>query len=79
MANSLLLLYKSLAGEEKKVSRNEWNDCPEVFKDDISAYVLVTCGQVSSDGKIQVEMTYEGDPAVISYLLTKARDSLDES
>lgn len=56
------------------------NDCDdsEAELDGVSAYVLVTCGHASPNGRIQVEMTYEGDPAVISYLLTKARDSLEE-
>ncbi|MEF9497398.1 MULTISPECIES: hypothetical protein [Chlamydia] len=61
------------------MSGNECDDSTGTFDEDVSAYVLVTCGHASSDGKMKVEMTYEGDPAVISYLLTKAQDSLEES
>lgn len=68
-----------LSGEEKEVSENEFDDNIGAFRKDVKAYVLVTCGHVSSDGKMKVEMTYEGDPALISYLLTKAQDSLEES
>ncbi|WP_201456258.1 hypothetical protein [Chlamydia sp. 17-3921] len=61
------------------MSENECSDDTETFDEKVSAYVLVTCGRASSDGKMQVEMTYEGDPAVISYLLMQAQDSLNES
>ncbi|WP_041468063.1 hypothetical protein [Chlamydia felis] len=61
------------------MSGNECDDSTGTFSEDVSAYVLVACGHASSDGKITVEMTYEGDPAVISYLLTKAQDSLGGS
>ncbi|QXE26889.1 hypothetical protein [Chlamydia buteonis] len=61
------------------MSGNERDDGAGTFDEDVSAYVLVTCAHASSDGKMKVEMTYEGDPAVISYLLTKAHDSLEES
>ncbi|ANH78797.1 hypothetical protein [Candidatus Chlamydia sanziniae] len=60
------------------MSENECDDHVKAFENEISAYVLVTCGRASSDGKMQVEMTYEGEPAVISYLLTKAQDFLNE-
>ncbi|EPP34555.1 hypothetical protein CP10139811_0469 [Chlamydia ibidis] len=62
------------------MSGNECSDSTGTFKEEsVSAYVLVTCGHASMDGTMEVEMTYEGDPAVISYLLTKAQDSLENS
>lgn len=61
------------------MSENEFDDSIGTFREEVKAYVLVTCGHVSADGKMKVEMTYEGDPALISYLLTKAQDSLEES
>ena len=65
--------------EKKQMSENEFDDNTGTFQEEVKAYVLVTCGHVSSDGRMKVEMTYEGDPALISYLLTKAQDSLEES
>ncbi|AGW39126.1 hypothetical protein CpecG_0021 [Chlamydia pecorum MC/MarsBar] len=65
--------------KEREVFENECNDNEESLDEEVSAYVLLTCGKASSDGKMQVEMTYEGDPAVISYLLMQAQDSLNES
>ncbi|AAF39109.1 hypothetical protein C6H88_01245 [Chlamydia muridarum str. Nigg] len=46
--------------------------------DDISAYVVLTCGQPSADGKMNVEMVYEGDRELVRFLLTKALASLDQ-
>lgn len=65
------LLKDFAVDESKRVTLSDELD------EKVAAYVLVTCGPSSEDGKIQVEMTYQGDPAVISYLLAKAKDSLD--
>jgi len=43
-----------------------------------AGYVLVTCKQPISDGRMQVEMTYEGDPVLAAYLLEGAQGYLDE-
>ena len=41
-------------------------------------YVLITCKPPEKSGGMQVEMTYEGDVALASYLLEGARGYLDE-
>lgn len=46
--------------------------------DDISAYVVLTCGQPSAEGKMNVEMVYEGNRELVSFLLTKALASLEQ-
>lgn len=43
-----------------------------------ACYVLITCDAPSADGKMHVEMTYEGDAAVASYLLQGAQTFIDE-
>ena len=43
-----------------------------------AGYVLVTCSEPVADGKMEVEMTYEGDPVLASYLLEGAQGYLDE-
>ena len=40
--------------------------------------ILITCGQPSLDGKMHVEMTYEGDPALASYMLARAQYFVDQ-
>jgi hypothetical protein len=41
-------------------------------------YVLITCGGPTDDGNMQVEMSYEGDAALASYLVYGAQAFFDE-
>lgn len=41
-------------------------------------YVLITCDAPSMDGELKVEMTYEGDASLASYLLHGAQDIIDD-
>lgn len=43
-----------------------------------SCYVLITCDESSEEGVMQVEMSFEGDPIVASYLLQGAQTMMDE-
>lgn len=43
-----------------------------------TCYVLVTCDNPSASGKMQVEMSYEGDPALAAYLLQGAQSYIEE-
>ena len=38
-----------------------------------ACYVLITCSEPSEDGKIEVEMTYEGDAVLAAYLIESAQ------
>ncbi|MGZ3633722.1 MAG: hypothetical protein ACXWM7_05535 [Parachlamydiaceae bacterium] len=40
-------------------------------------YVLLTCDGPKSNGQMQVEMSYEGDPVLASYLLQGAQTIID--
>jgi hypothetical protein len=42
-----------------------------------ACYVLITCDSATKDGKMQVEMSYEGDPTLAAYLLQGAQDFLE--
>jgi hypothetical protein len=44
----------------------------------LSCYVLITCGQLSEDGQMQVEMTYQGDAALAAYLIQGAQLFIDQ-
>jgi len=50
----------------------------EVLDQDDSCYVLITCGQPSEDGQMQVEMTYQGDATLASYLIQGAQCFIDQ-
>lgn len=54
----------SHVSEELKRLLSQTNDC----------YVLITCGKMSEDGKIQVEMSYEGDADLAAYLIESAQN-----
>ncbi len=42
-----------------------------------ACYVVITCDEPTEGGSMQVEMTYEGDPTLATYLLDTARDHID--
>lgn len=45
---------------------------------DYAGFVLITCKSPESNGQMQVEMSYEGDPVLAAYLLEGAQGYLDE-
>lgn len=42
-----------------------------------ACYVLITCSEPSEDGKMEVEMTYEGDAVLAAYLVESAQGQFD--
>lgn len=52
------------------------------FRDSLTkkhvCYVLITCDAPSDDGKMNVEMSYEGDASLAAYLLQGAQSFMDE-
>jgi hypothetical protein len=50
----------------------------KVIDKDPSCYVLITCGQPAEDGEMEVEMTYQGDKGLATFLLHQAKTVLDE-
>lgn len=49
----------------------------KLAKDHI-CYVLITCAESSDKGEMEVEMTYEGDTALASYLLQGAQNFIED-
>ena len=50
----------------------------EFLSQNNECYVLITCGRPSKDGKMNVEMTYEGDACLAAYLLESAQEIIDD-
>lgn len=48
-----------------------------MLKEDQACCIMITCGQPSADGKMSIEMTYEGDPILASYLLENAQGFIE--
>ncbi len=58
--------HKSTVEIKKALSEN--NTC----------YVLITCTEAAKDGKMQVEMSYSGDPVLAAYLVESAQNIIDK-
>lgn len=43
-----------------------------------ACYVLITCDEPSSDGQMQVKMSYEGDATLAAYMLHGAQLHFEE-
>jgi hypothetical protein len=43
-------------------------------KEDLACFILITCKEPSLEGKMQVEMSYEGDSSLASYLIDNAQE-----
>ena len=43
-----------------------------------ACYVLITCGAPSDDGKMNVQMFYEGDEVLASFLVDNAQQVFDD-
>ena len=54
-------------------------DIKEQLSQRYACYVLVTCDPPSEDGGMNVEMCYEGDPALAAYLLQGAQSYIEEN
>lgn len=52
-------------------------DVKQALGENNACYVLITCGTPSKDGKMQVEMSYEGDPLLAAYLVESAQNIID--
>lgn len=61
-------MKEDLQGKIKKVIGNK-NAC----------YVLITCEEPTEDGRMQVEMTYEGDACLAAYLIESAHGYFNDS
>lgn len=51
----------------------------ESLVEDHACYVLITCGQPSEDGDMNVQMTVNGDSALAELLLLRAQTIMEEN
>jgi len=50
----------------------------KLLEKEYEGYVLVTCKPATLDGRMQVEMSYDGDPVLAGYLMEGAQEYLAE-
>ncbi len=74
MAKAVVKLQES-GTDSKSYSLDE---IKQTLADNHACYVLITCGSPSNDGKMNVEMSYEGDEVLASYLVDNAQQIFDE-
>lgn len=64
---------------EKRVKKPDIHKrIKKLLEKDFDGYVLVTCKPAGLDGKMQVEMSYDGDPVLAAYLMEGAQGYLEE-
>lgn len=61
------------------MKRDEQERIKETLAKNHACYVLITCDEPSEDGEMSVEMSYEGDATLASYLLEGAKTIIDEN
>lgn len=66
-------------GKSIKVDENEvaLSKIKKALGDKCACFVLITCTEPSSDGKMQVEMNYEGDESLAAFLVENASQVFD--
>jgi hypothetical protein len=60
---------------KQSLSRQELR---ELLAERYACFVLISCGEPTPEGKIEVEMTYEGDDALAAYLIESAQNFIEE-
>ena len=67
-------------GKAFRVDENEvaLGKIKKALGDKCACFVLITCTQPSSDGKMQVEMNYDGDESLAAFLVDNASQVFDE-
>lgn len=66
-------LWRKISGIRKKRAVS----VQQALSEDHACYVLITCGRPAKDGKMQVEMTYQGDPTLAAYLVESAHNLIE--
>lgn len=54
-------------------------DFEENHSEKHAGYVLITCAKPNDEGKMQIEMTYGGDPSLAHMLIDGAQGILEEA
>lgn len=63
---------------EKMMKPSVQKQLKKTLAKNTACYILITCDEPTEDGEMQVQMTYEGDATVASYLLQGAQSFIDE-
>ena len=62
----------------KRSSEAILSEIKKTLQGQCACYVLITCSEPSKEGKMEVQMNYEGDEDLAAYLLANASQVFDE-
>ena len=54
-------------------------DLRQLLAEKYACFVLITCGEPTQEGKIEVEMSYEGDSSLAAYLIESAQTFIEDT
>jgi len=60
------------------MQKRSHEELSRIVDKDHACYVLITCSRPQVDGHMDVEMVYEGDPTLASYLLQGAQNYIED-
>jgi len=64
--------------DRRNMNKTSRKQLQKALDKNMSCYVLITCGEPSEDGQMEVEMTYEGSSRLAAYLLHGAQLRMDQ-
>jgi len=65
-------------GKCKRVKEYSLKDIRKLLGENNACYVLITCDDPSDEGKMNVQMSYEGDEMLASFLVDNAQQVFDD-
>ncbi len=63
----------------RKVVRLEREKISQAIGENCACYVLITCSTPTKDGKMNVEMQFEGDESLAAFLIESASHSFEST
>jgi len=66
-------LFNNRRGKGKDIQASSVERIKKAIRKNTACYVLITCTEPTKDGKMEVEMSYEGDEALAAYLVESAQ------
>ncbi len=76
---SPMKLSIKMARKAKSSREMTLQDIKKTLGKNNACYVLITCTEPSEDGKMQVEMAYEGDECLAAYLIESAQNQIERA
>jgi hypothetical protein len=71
-------MSRKIVQVEEKSNEFAMDAVKKVLGERCACFVLITCSAPSKDGKMQVEMNYDGDEGLAAFLVENASQVFDE-